>query len=183
MNTAFFHMINGIAGHNIFLDKFMIFIAVYSPLIYGIFFILQWFVSDDNGKKACMNAFFAAVVALGLNLIISAVYFEPRPFVRHRVNLLIKHPADASFPSDHASGSSALSFVELEYNKTIGRIMIGLTILILFARVYVGVHYPLDVIGGFIIGFVSSKIIRKSHKIFDLIEDYFIKAWHKVFVV
>ncbi|EGD51449.1 phosphoesterase, PA-phosphatase related protein [Thermoanaerobacter ethanolicus JW 200] len=181
MNLTLFHMINGLAGHNIFLDKIMTFIAVYSPILYGMLMLVQWFMGGDKGKKASMNAFFAAIIALGLNLIISTIYFEPRPFVHHKVNLLVKHPADASFPSDHASGGSALSFTELMYDKIIGSIMMVLTLLLLFARIYVGVHYPLDVIAGFIIGFISSKILRDLEGILSSVEEYIIKIWHKIF--
>lgn len=181
MNLTLFHMINGLAGHNIFLDKTMIFIALYSPILYGLILLVQWFVGGDSAKKASINAFFAVVIALGLNLIISAIYFEPRPFVNHRVNLLVRHPADASFPSDHASGGSALFFAELMYDKVIGKVMMGLTLLLLFARVYVGVHYPFDVIGGFAIGFIGSEIVKRLDGIFDPIEGYIIRIWHKIF--
>ncbi|SHF25911.1 undecaprenyl-diphosphatase [Thermoanaerobacter uzonensis DSM 18761] len=181
MNLTLFHMINGLAGHNIFLDKIMTFIAVYSPILYGMLMLVQWFIGGDKGKKTSMNAFFAAIIALGLNLIISTVYFEPRPFVHHKVNLLVKHPADASFPSDHASGGSALSFTELMYDKIIGSIMMVLTLLLLFARIYVGVHYPLDIIAGFIIGFISSKILRGLEGILSPVEGYIIKIWHEIF--
>ncbi|KUK35017.1 MAG: Phosphoesterase, PA-phosphatase related protein [Caldanaerobacter subterraneus] len=101
--------------------------------------------------------------------------------MHHKVNLLVKHPADASFPSDHASGDSALSFTELMYDKIIGSIMMVLTLLLLFARIYVGVHYPLDVIAGFIIGFISSKILRGLEGILSPVEGYIIKIWHKIF--
>lgn len=181
MNLTLFHIINGMADHNVFLNKIMIFIAVYSPILYGVLMLVQWFIGGDKGKKASMDAFFAAIIALGLNLLLSTFYFEPRPFVHHKVNVLVKHPADASFPSDHASGGAALSFTELMYDKIIGSIMMTLTILLLFARIYVGVHYPLDVIAGFIIGFISSKVLKGFEGILGPFEGYIIKIWHGIF--
>ncbi|MDN5317929.1 MAG: undecaprenyl-diphosphatase, partial [Thermoanaerobacterium sp.] len=106
-------------------------------------------------------------------------YFEPRPFVTHKVNLLVKHPSDASFPSDHLSGGSAITFTELKYNKIIGSIMMLLTILLIIARVYVGVHYPIDVIGGFVIGYVSSKLIKYLNSVLNPIETFILKIWHR----
>lgn len=180
MNIALFHLVNNLAGQNRLVDKIMIFIAVYSPLLYGALMIIQWFIGGDYGKKASMNAFFSAVIALGINLIISTFYFEPRPFVSHKVNLLVKHPNDASFPSDHASGGSSLTFAEIKYDKIIGSVMMVMTIILLFARVYVGVHYPFDVIGGFVIGFISSRLVNRLDIVINPIEKFILSMWHKL---
>ncbi|MGB9678484.1 MAG: undecaprenyl-diphosphatase [Thermoanaerobacteraceae bacterium] len=182
MNLELFQLINGISGHVVYLDKLMIFIAKYSPLLYAFLLITQWLFRGDYGKKASINAVFAGILALGINLLISTIYFEPRPFVNHKDNLLIKHPADASFPSDHASGGSAFAFTELIYDKIFGKIMMILTLLVLFARVYVGVHYPIDVLGGFLIGYISSRVIKKFNQVFNPLELFIIKIWHKIFV-
>ncbi|MDI6603908.1 MAG: undecaprenyl-diphosphatase [Thermoanaerobacteraceae bacterium] len=181
MNLILFHFLNGLAGHTIIIDKIIIFLAVYSPAVYVLLMIVQWFLCGDKGKKASVKAFFAAVIAMALNLTISKIYFEPRPFVHHKVNLLVKHPADASFPSDHAAFGSALAFTEIMYDKVIGSIMMILTIILLFARVYVGVHYPIDMIGGFLVGYISSKIVKYGSFIFNPIETFVLNMWHKVF--
>jgi len=51
---------------------------------------------------------FACLLAYGINLLIEQFLFEPRPFIGHKVHLLISHPADASFPSDHSAWSFAV---------------------------------------------------------------------------
>ncbi|MDK2806385.1 MAG: undecaprenyl-diphosphatase [Thermoanaerobacterium sp.] len=179
MNYAIFQFINGFAGHNSIIDKVMIFIALYSPIIYGILIMIQWFIGGNEGKKVSMDDLFAALIALSANFIISRFYFEPRPFVSHKVNLLIKHSSDASFPSDHLSGGSAIAFTQIRGNKFIGVIMMLLTVLLLIARVYVGVHYPMDVIAGFVIGFLSSKFLKYLKGILTPIENYILKIWHR----
>ncbi|MDI3311509.1 MAG: phosphatase PAP2 family protein, partial [Thermoanaerobacterium sp.] len=151
----------------------------YSPIIYGMLMVIQWFIGGDDGKKVSMDEFFAAVIALSANFIISRFYFEPRPFVSHKVNLLIKHPSDASFPSDHLSGGSAIAFTQLKGNKFVGLVMMMLTILLLIARVYVGVHYPVDVVAGFVIGFLSSKLVKYLKGILTPFENYILKIWHR----
>jgi undecaprenyl-diphosphatase len=79
-------------------------------------------------------------------------YYRARPFVDHTVTLLIAHPPDASFPSDHLAVAGAL-IVALW--PVLGRTRwwwIGLSVAIGLARLFVGVHYPTDILGGFVLG-------------------------------
>ncbi|AEM79203.1 hypothetical protein [Thermoanaerobacter wiegelii] len=64
MNLTLFHMINGLVGHNIFLDKIMTFIVVYSPILYGMLMLVQWFIGGDKGKKTSMNALEGRLLAV-----------------------------------------------------------------------------------------------------------------------
>lgn len=64
-----------------------------------------------------------------------------RPFVHNKVNLLISHSADASFPSDHATGTMGIALRLRKYNRILGMIMTILSIVVGFSRVYVGNHW------------------------------------------
>jgi undecaprenyl-diphosphatase len=65
--------------------------------------------------------------------------------------LLISQSHDPSFPSDHATGAFALAFGIWLYDRTIGGILLVLAAIVAFARVYVGTHYPGDVVAGALI--------------------------------
>jgi undecaprenyl-diphosphatase len=125
-------------------------------------------------------AIVACVVALGINKVVSLVAYEPRPFVTHHVHLLVTHAADSSFPSDHAAVSFSVIFtlffvirpwlqklrdVQIPglsprtYMLILLFVSLAIGCLIGFARVYVGVHYPDDIIGGAISGLLASMFV------------------------
>lgn len=159
INFWLFHLING-GYHNMILDKIMIFFAIYSPLLFVLIMVYA-IASKRIDRRIIIKMLMTAVLALAINMLIAKIYFEPRPFVTQKVRLLISHARDSSFPSDHAAGSSALTFAVLGYDDTAGIIMLVITAIVMLARVYVGVHYPLDVLTGLIIGYISSIIVNK----------------------
>ena len=86
-----------------------------------------------------------------------------RPFVqRDDVVLLIQHAADSSFPSEHATAAFALAAGLMTYRLRYGMMLTGIAALIAFSRVYVGVHYPYDVIGGAVIGIFFALALRPA---------------------
>ncbi|GAC1421958.1 MAG: undecaprenyl-diphosphate phosphatase BcrC [Ktedonobacteraceae bacterium] len=124
----------------------------------------------------------ACLVAYGINLLIEQFVFEPRPFVSHHVHLLVTHVADSSFPSDHTAwgfavvGMLLFQFFPLLpqtylYRKealTWRPFLVPYLVLLLavvlassigFARIFVGVHYPGDILGGAIDGLVAAVFV------------------------
>lgn len=76
------------------------------------------------------------------------------------VRLLIKMQRDTSFPSGHAASSIACATViMLAYGGALGIVALILALLMAFSRIYVGVHYPLDVIVGSMVGFVMGILV------------------------
>lgn len=127
----------------------------------------------------------ASILSYAINLSIEQFVFEPRPFVSYRVHLLISHAADSSFPSDHTAWAFAvvgvLLFQLLPVSFSLWRKQDGtwlgakFTLLVMpllfliiafvvaftigFARVFVGVHYPGDVLAGAIVGLIAATIV------------------------
>ncbi len=96
----------------------------------------------------------ASGLALLLNVPVRAMVQRPRPFVSHpgRLDLLMSHQANGSFVSDHATFTMALAVGVMLVDRRLGRIGIGLAFVEGFLRVFMGVHYPSDVLGGYALG-------------------------------
>lgn len=95
----------------------------------------------------------AAAVALLVNIPIRAFVARPRPFVEHKgLDVLVRGKHDFSFVSDHATMTMALGVGIFMVNRRYGLISIALAVAEGFCRVYMGVHYPTDVIGGLALG-------------------------------
>jgi undecaprenyl-diphosphatase len=77
------------------------------------------------------------------------------------INLLISGPNSASFPSGHAAFYSAIAFYILLKDKKLGIFALICAFLISVSRVFVGVHWPIDIVAGFIVGLISALIVDK----------------------
>ena len=95
----------------------------------------------------------AAGIALLVNIPIRGFVERPRPFFDHKgLEVLVKGKTDFSFVSDHATMAMAIAVGLFVANRKFGLWAIGLALVEGFCRVYMGVHYPTDVIGGFALG-------------------------------
>ncbi|MGH2632184.1 MAG: phosphatase PAP2 family protein [Tepidiformaceae bacterium] len=157
MNESVFDAINGLAGRSSFLDSIGRFGA--NDLLYvvcGILFILgvHELLAD---RRMAVRIALAAVLAVGASLVIGSIiahfWFEARPFVTHPDTIrLIPHSADNAFPSDHALVAGAAATVGLIAWPRWGWLAVLGAVLLSLARVFVGVHYPGDVLAGLAIG-------------------------------
>ena len=180
MNMEIFRFINNLANRNVALDKIMIFFSKDVPFIFmGIIvlvFILGIIKKNEEHRKMSVNTVIITVINLIINLIIRSILHVDRPFVHNKVNLLLPHDTASSFPSNHATGTMSIALVLGKYNRILEIIMTILSIIVGFSRVYVGNHYPADVIGVYIIVFVTSyiynlKLRSKVENLYGLIEN------------
>jgi undecaprenyl-diphosphatase len=95
----------------------------------------------------------AAALAVLVNVPIRGFVKRPRPFLDHQgLEVLVVGKTDYSFVSDHATITMAMGVALFVASRRFGLVGIGLALLEGFCRVYMGVHYPTDVVGGFALG-------------------------------
>jgi undecaprenyl-diphosphatase len=210
LNYALFQEINAPAGSHPWFDALMIFCANSLIFFFPLLLLMVWgrpvnwrkraiFPGDaellQERRALVLWVALACLLAFGLNLLIEQFVFEPRPFISHKVHLLVSRAADASFPSDHAAWSfavvgmlllillppfitawrkradkSALAAKEFKrapqaplralrvpFLLTLAALVVACSIGL--ARIYVGVHYPGDILGGAIDGLVAACIV------------------------
>ncbi len=94
-----------------------------------------------------------ALVALAIAQPISSAVDEHRPFVTiPKALLLVHHSTDPGFPSDHATAAGAVACAVFFVSWQLGAVTTLIALIIAFSRVYVGVHYPQDVLAGLGLG-------------------------------
>ncbi|HKN93851.1 MAG TPA: phosphatase PAP2 family protein [Thermoleophilaceae bacterium] len=123
-------------------------------------FLIPWNRRRLERRIGAVLATAAGGIALLIVQPIANAVDRSRPFVTHpHAHLLIPHGRDPGFPSDHATAAFALAMGLWLYDRTIGAIAFILAAIVAFARVYVGVHYPSDVVAGALIGMAVALIL------------------------
>jgi undecaprenyl-diphosphatase len=142
-------------------DRVMEFVGEYGLLFAMMLLMLGcwWSVRRRGAEDAAPSlaalvwAPLAAAIAVLVNVPIRGFVERPRPFLQHQgLEVLVSGKTDYSFVSDHATITMALGVGLFVANRKFGLVGIGLGLLEGFCRVYMGVHYPTDVIGGFALG-------------------------------
>lgn len=159
MDQFAFHLVNNLAGRNRLLDDVMIDWSSAAPLILGLVVVAAWVVLPARPvqlqpRRLAFLSIVAALVALGVAQLISHEWFRERPYIAAPVHLLVAPSPDGSFPSDHAVGGFALATPLLLDGRArrFGLFLLGGALLLAFSRVYIGTHYPGDVLAGALLG-------------------------------
>lgn len=119
-----------------------------------------WSLRRSGTREAAITAMAALVwtplaagVAVLVNIPIRGLVERPRPFEDHKgLEVLVKGKEDFSFVSDHATMAMALAVGLFMVNRRFGLVGLVLAAIAGFCRVYMGVHYPTDVVGGLALG-------------------------------
>lgn len=165
MDYRFEQWINHPAGHTPWLDTLAKTLAVWSEPVFiaiiAIWFLFGWWRGRPSDRQGAITALIAAGIGLALNQVLVRVWERPRPFVAHpqSVHLLVRHGADASFPSDHAISAFAIAVTLACFHWRTGIAAILLAAAISIARVYIGVHYPADIAAGALLGTVVALVL------------------------
>lgn len=169
IDLTIFNVIHNLAGRNALLDWLGVFCAEYLGYVLILFLFAYAFykmVSNQKNQKQSAWEIYKnnfkmvveALVAAGftrfvLAEIIRKLMFRARPFVQLNLQPLINQsPLEASFPSGHATFFFALSTIVYFYNKKMGVWFYIASILIVLGRVFVGIHWPSDILAGAILG-------------------------------
>ncbi|WP_141205719.1 phosphatase PAP2 family protein [Streptomyces griseorubiginosus] len=142
-------------------DRVMEYVGEYGILLGMVLLILWcWWGGRRRGGEdaassvaALLWAPLAAALAVLVNIPIRGFVERPRPFRTHEgLEVLVSGKTDYSFVSDHATITMAMAVALFVANRKFGVVGILLALLEGFCRVYMGVHYPTDVVGGFALG-------------------------------
>jgi len=174
IDTACFHFINRSLSNSLFDFIMPLFhhTKYFIPILLIPWIIAIFFDKKNRWKLACL-------IPIGIILVdqsglwIKQTVLRPRPFVTMDPNIIhhLVKPSGTylSFPSNHAANNAVLAIIFSSVYHHLRFIFWSLAITVMFSRVYIGVHYPLDVISGCILGSCYGIMLVKGW-------DYFFKT-------
>ncbi len=178
-----FLWLNGLVGKLTFFDRIVeLVVSDYLvPVSLALALVGMWFAGCDKlARQKHQIGVFVALSAMALSSLavftINAAYFRPRPFVDHEVTRLFYAPTDSSVPSNPAAAAFAIAVAVWAVNRRLGSLLLMAAVLYGFARVYAGVHYPLDIVSGALIAIVVTFLTFKIRDLLGPILTWVIKV-------
>lgn len=181
-NVAVFEYINRFAGLNPSVDNVAKITAGYMPFVFVLGLAYLWFSRQGKQRHIALYGGYAAIVGLTLNLLITSLYFHPRPFMLSLGTLLVPHAPETSFPSDHTTLMLSIAFALACFERTrkMGILFAALGLLGGTARVFCGLHFPLDILGSAGVALVSAFVVRAASRKLSGLNDKLISWYDKV---
>jgi membrane-associated phospholipid phosphatase len=164
MDYSLFKTVNGLSGGS-FADDLFKLLATDLPVVLAalvaLAFLIPWSRLRQERRSGAVLATASAGLALLLAQPIAHLIDRARPYVTHpqATHLLVSRSPDPSFPSDHATGAFALAFGLWLYDRRLGSGLLVVAAIQAFARVYVGAHYPGDVVAGALLGMAVAAVL------------------------
>lgn len=152
LNLYLFHLLNVPDQASIWMINYASLIAHDLVYVFLLIFAIAWLRGSHEVKTGIIKAAIFTAITLSISEVLSAVLNTPRPFVMEVGRTLIEHAPTGSFPSNHMSIFSGIAFAYyFSAQRDLGRILLWTAWLVAWSRVYVGVHFPIDMVGAFLI--------------------------------
>lgn len=155
MDQSIFQKINGLAGQSALLDILGIFLAQYLAyflmvgFLIGLIFVRNWKTRFYQFALVALSV----IIARGLIAeLIRFLYYRPRPYLVFPIEALVQPSSAASLPSGHAAVFFALGVAVFYLNKKWGLFILISALAMGLARIFIGVHWPSDILWGAIVG-------------------------------
>lgn len=137
--------------------------------LYAGVFVL-WIIDGRIKKEQVLHALFSSILAWVITQIIKSIIPMQRPFMMNgALPMTLTTPADGTFPSGHAALAFGLSTSIYLHEKRLGFLYLLGAVLVGAGRVLANVHFPLDIIGGAVIGVSVALSFDKLH-LFEIIK-------------
>lgn len=165
LNFLVFNFIHSLAGRWDILDRAGVFFAkdaIYLAALAFIFFFIFGIRAARSRATFFAQSALAIIISLGIILETArALFYLARPFEALEFAPLVYGPQASSFPSGHAIFVFTLSALVFSRHKKLGIALFALSVAVGIARVFAGVHWPLDIVGGAIFGIGSALLARR----------------------
>jgi undecaprenyl-diphosphatase len=159
-NIYLFRLINDLGKQYPQFNSFFVFLAEYMVYFLALSVIYYWFRRNENNRMMIICAGFTFIAAEVIGKLAGKLHSNYQPFAELTyVNQLIEKAVDNSFPSDHTILFFSFCMTFWLYKNGSGLLWLLLAITVGISRIWVGVHYPADIVVGAVISISSATII------------------------
>ena len=171
--------INSLAGRLQALDYSAIFFAKYAVFIIILSIAITWFFRTDQSvwRFRAISSGMAVAIGLLLNQAILQFVSRIRPYDLGITHLIVAKSADPSFPSDHATLAFAIAFTLFLLRDRLGFGYLFIAILVGLARVFVGIHFVGDVVGGAMTALLAAALVHITYKSSSKLNTFLIRIF------
>jgi membrane-associated phospholipid phosphatase len=172
LDVSLFTVVN--STHNDLGDSLMVVFSLYGrEVVWGGLAVCLFIFGGKVEKKTAITLGLVFIILLGVGYATKEVYSRERPYdALGGVRLLVNEESDGSYPSGHTLIVAAGAVVALVYLKRSWALLLTVEAgLVAYSRMYVGVHYPSDIVGGVLLGAGCALIICAYPRIMDRVYD------------
>ncbi|MEH7012316.1 undecaprenyl-diphosphatase [Neobacillus niacini] len=160
VNENIFRLINDLGKQHSFFNPFFVFIAEYMVVFLAMVVFTFWFTRKHKNRIMVICGSITFVVAEIIGKVAGKIHSNHQPFAElSNVNKLIEKAVDNSFPSDHTILFFSFCVTFWLFRGGRGFIWVLLAFLVGISRIWVGVHYPADILVGAMISIVSAFVV------------------------
>lgn len=137
--------------HNMLLDNLALLVSYMGLVFFWVIIaVILYCFGNEKGKNVAKKMIIVLILITIVTQLIKLLVMRPRPYTELSSLVVLATESDFSFPSGHTSTSvSMIYLLAKEYDNYWLWII---PIMVALSRMYIGVHYPSDVLGGFLIG-------------------------------
>jgi undecaprenyl-diphosphatase len=159
-----YHAVNAFTLHHPWLGRAFGDAETILPILIAVAALGLWLLArpgaERHWKLASASGLASAALALLVNRVVAAFWSRQRPYeAHHGAHVWVARSHDPSFPSDHASAAYGIAFAVLFFDRIVGALFLAAATLIAAGRVFVGAHYPADVLAGCVVGAACAVVV------------------------